>query len=68
MATLMKMGMDQAGKMDGSDTTTGGMDKIKDLMNSDSLKKGLQVLDSLMKEIDPEKMKEAMKELDKLKQ
>jgi len=60
--------MDQAGKMDGSDTTTGGMDKIKDLMNSDSLKKGLQVLDSLMKEIDPEKMKEAMKELDKLKQ
>ncbi len=67
MATLMKMGMDQAGKKDDSDTT-GGMDKIKDLMNSDSLKKGLQGLDSLMKEIDPEKMKEAMKELEKLKQ
>jgi hypothetical protein len=71
MATLMKMGMDEAGKK-GTGTndsdTTGGMDKLKDLMNSDTLKKALQGLDTLMKEIDPEKMKEAMKELDKLKQ
>ena len=71
MATLMKMGMDEAGKK-GTDTndsdTTGGMDNLKDLMNSDTLKKALQGLDTLMKEIDPEKMKEAMKELEKLKQ
>jgi len=68
MATLMKMGMDQAGKTGNNSDTTGGMDKLKDLMNSDTLKKALQGLDTLMKEIDPEKMKEAMKELDKLKQ
>jgi hypothetical protein len=74
MTTLMKMGMNQAGKtgkddnsMNDSDTT-GVYDRMKDFMNTDSLKKGLQGLDSLIKEIDPEKMKEAMKELDKLKQ
>jgi Domain of unknown function (DUF4878) len=71
MATLMKMGMDKGGKTDTDanySDTTGGMDNLKNLMNSDTLKKALQGLDTLMKEIDPEKMKEAMKELEKLKQ
>lgn len=61
MSSLMKMGMEQAGK-------TGGTEN----MTSDSLTKGLkQLQDSIMKVInDPEKMekmKEALKELDKLK-
>ena len=61
MSSLMKMGMEQAGK-------TGGTEN----MSSDSLTKGLkQLQDSIMKVInDPEKMekmKEALKELDKLK-
>ena len=74
MATLMKMGMDEAGKTGTDDNstndadTTGGIDKLKDLMNSDTLKKVLQGLDTLLKEIDPEKMKEAVKEMEKLKQ
>jgi len=61
MSSLMKMGMEQTGK-------TGGTEN----MSSDSLTKGLkQLQDSIMKVInDPEKMekmKEALKELDKLK-
>ena len=61
MSSLMKMGMEQAGK-------TGGTEN----MTSDSLTKALkQMQDSIMKVInDPEKMekmKEALKELDKLK-
>ena len=61
MSSLMKMGMEQAGK-------TGSTEN----MSSDSLTKGLkQLQDSIMKVInDPEKMekmKEALKELDKLK-
>ncbi len=74
MATLMKMGMDKAkntstddNKMNEADTTE-ITDKMKDLINSDTLKKGLNDLDSVLKELDPEKMKEALKELDKLKQ
>lgn len=72
MATLMKMGMDQAGKggmddMNMSDTT-GVSDKLENLMNSDSLKKGLDMADSILKNMDPEKMKEAMKTLEKLKE
>jgi hypothetical protein len=72
MATLMKMGMDQAGKggmddMNMSDTT-GVSDKLENLMNSDSLTKGLDMADSLLKNMDPEKMKEAMKTLEKLKE
>ena len=79
MATLMKMGMDDAGKTDtgdsdtnGTDTdTTGTTDKMKDFFNSDSLKKGIEGLDSILKTLDPEKMKEmkeALKELEKMKQ
>lgn len=69
MGTLMQMGMDKAGKNDwdnnSNDIDTGAM---KDFMNMDTLKKGIQGLDSIVKEIDPEKMKEVMKELEKLKQ
>lgn len=67
MATLMQMGMDEkAGKNDwdtNTDTTT-----VKDYMNIDTIKKGLEGLDTLLKSVDPEKMKEMMKELEKLKQ
>jgi hypothetical protein len=64
--------MDQAGKggmddMNMSDTT-GVSDKLENLMNSDSLTKGLDMADSLLKNMDPEKMKEAMKTLEKLKE
>jgi DNA-directed RNA polymerase specialized sigma54-like protein len=60
MATLMKMGMNEAKQTEGLD--------LNNMMNSDSLKNGLQQLDSLMKDIDPEKLKESMKELEKLKE
>ena len=52
MATLMKMGMNKAGSEMNSmsnDDTTGVVDGMKDLMNSDSLKQALGQLDSLMK-------------------
>lgn len=78
MGTLMKMGMDAAGKdnnfMDdnNSDYDSKDMtDKMNNLMNSDSLKKGLELLDSAMKNMDPEQMKkmqEALKSLEKLKE
>lgn len=72
MATLMKMGMNQAGKggmddMNMSDTT-GASEKLENLMNSDTLKRGFELADSVLKNIDPEKMKEAMKSLEKLKE
>ena len=79
MGTLMKMGMNEAGKKmnenkgdeeindyDPSDTTY-SMDKLKNLMNSDSLKMGLEKLDSMMKSLDPEKMKEVKDAMEKLK-
>nr|HQV07186.1 hypothetical protein [Chitinophagaceae bacterium] len=74
MGTLMKMGMNQSKSMmnnddNGDDSmnpsdTTNAMDKLNKVLNSDSLKKGLQKLDSLMKSIDPkvmDKAKEIMK-------
>ncbi|MEQ1675693.1 MAG: DUF4878 domain-containing protein [Chitinophagaceae bacterium] len=76
MGTLMKMGMDQAGKSGGLDgfgtdaDTVGINDKMNNLMNADSLKEGLEKLDSALKSLDPEKMKEmkdALKSLEKLK-
>ncbi len=69
MNTLMKMGMDKETKNDW-DNDSNNLDTagIKDLMNMDSLKKGLEGMDSMLKSIDPEKMKEALKELEKLKQ
>lgn len=78
MGTLMKMGMKESGKnnplddMNKDNTDTTGMtDKIEKYMNSDSLKEAMGKLDSLMKNIDPEKMKhlkDAMKDLEKMKE
>jgi hypothetical protein len=75
MGTLMKMGMEQAGKnknfMNDNNApadTTGISDRMNKLLNGDSLKTGLEKLDSLMKNIDPEKMKkmkDALKSLEK---
>jgi hypothetical protein len=71
MATLMKMGMDEAGNSNPDDTINeSDTSGIRDFM-TDSLKKGLNELDSALKELDPEKMKEmkdAMKELEKMKE
>jgi hypothetical protein len=77
MGTLMKMGMSQAGKsgglMDGDNSgtdTTGMNGNMNNFMNGDSLKKGLEQLDSALKNLDPEKMKEmkdALKNLEKPK-
>ncbi|MCB0740658.1 MAG: hypothetical protein KDB92_06340, partial [Chitinophagaceae bacterium] len=76
MGTLMKMGMNQSKSIMNDDKTDNGddnmnpsdttnpMDRLNKVLNSDSLKKGLQKLDSLMKSIDPkvmDKAKEIMK-------
>ncbi len=78
MATLMKMGMKEAGKQmkenenektddSNPEDTTFSMDKLNKLMNSDSLKMGLEKLDSMMKSLDPQKMKEVKEAMEKLK-
>ena len=59
---------DMNNPFNGSDTA-GMSDKMNNLMNGDSLKKGMELLDSALKKLDPEKMKEmkdALKNLDKL--
>ncbi len=69
MGTLMKMGMDKA-KEDGTEINPEDIDKMKDF-NMDSLKKGFETIDSALKSIDPkqmDQMKDAMKELEKMKQ
>ena len=69
MATLMKMGMDKA-KEDGTEINPEDIDKMKDF-NMDSLKKGFETIDSALKSMDPkqmDQMKDAMKELEKMKQ
>lgn len=69
MGTLMKMGMDKA-KEDGTEINPEDIDKMKDF-NMDSLKKGFETLDSALKSMDPkqmDQMKDAMKELEKMKQ
>jgi hypothetical protein len=66
MATLMKMGMDQKNKrseMNG-DNSMNGMGEV----DSASIQKGLQVMDSALKKVDPKKLEETMKALEKLKQ
>jgi len=77
MATLMKMGMDKASESSSGDNTTttqdttGVTDKMNEYLNGDSLAKGLKDMDSLLKSIDPEKlkqMKEALKNLEKTKE
>ena len=77
MGTLMKMGMNQTGKNsnpfneDNSGLDSAGLsDKMNNFMNGDSLKKGLEQLDSALKNLDPEKMKkmkDALKSLEKVK-
>lgn len=64
MSTLMKMGMDKAKekRMNGMDENdeddmNDAMEKMKNF-NMDSLQKGLKMLDSTLKTIDPEKMKQ----------
>ncbi len=71
MATLMKMGMDQAQKQnmfEDNDNNNGDENNSGPNFNSDDVKKSMQMADSLMKTIDPKKMEEAMKALEKLKQ
>jgi len=66
MATLMKMGMDQKNKhnaMDGEDSMK-GMEGV----DSASIQEGLKVMDSALKKVDPKKLEETMKALEKLKQ
>jgi hypothetical protein len=66
MATLMKMGMDQKnkhGQMNGDDNMN-GMGEV----DSASIQKGLEVMDSALKKVDPKKLEETMKALEKLKQ
>lgn len=66
MATLMKMGMDQKNKRNGMNEDNGmnGMGEV----DSASVQKGLEVMDSALKKVDPKKLEEAMKALEKLKQ
>jgi len=66
MATLMKMGMDQKNKHAGMD----GEDGMNGMSGDDSasVQKGLEMMDSTLKKVDPKKLEEAMKALDKLKQ
>ncbi|MBL7723810.1 MAG: DUF4878 domain-containing protein [Chitinophagaceae bacterium] len=70
MATLMKMGMDKA-KQDGKEIDQEDIDKMKNF-NMDSLKDQLNsALDTVKKALSPEnmdKMKDAMKELEKMNQ
>lgn len=62
MATLMKMGMDKANKdennMDNPVDTT-GMNNLENF-NADTLKKSLEMVDTMLKQLNPEKMKELM--------
>jgi hypothetical protein len=66
MATLMKMGMDQKNKRSGmnGDDNMNGMGEV----DSASIQKGLEVMDSALKKVDPKKLEETMKALEKLKQ
>jgi len=66
MATLMKMGMDQKNKRNemNGDESMNGMGEV----DSASIQKGLEVMDSALKKVDPKKLEETMKALEKLKQ
>lgn len=70
MATLMKMGMDKA-KNEGNDMNQEDIDKMKNF-NMDSLQNQINsALDTVKKALSPEnmdKMKDAMKELEKMNQ
>lgn len=65
MATLMKMGMEQAGKegdMSGDDSDT----LQKKEYNPEEVQKGLEMADSILKQMDPEKIKELQESMKKL--
>ena len=64
MATLMKMGMDQKAKRNGID---GMNENGEDVTNPEELKKSMQMADSMMKSIDPKKLEELQKAIDKAK-
>jgi hypothetical protein len=65
MTTLMKMGMDAKNKRnDAGDSSMEGMEGV----DSVSLQKGLEAMDSALKKVDPKKLEETMKALEKLKQ
>lgn len=64
MATLMKMGMEQAGKQGEIDDE--GMDTLQKNYNPEEVQKGLEMADSILKQLDPEKIKELQESMKKL--
>ncbi|MEO5562567.1 MAG: DUF4878 domain-containing protein [Chitinophagaceae bacterium] len=64
MATLMKMGMDQKNKHSESGEDMNPMQGA----DSASIQDGLKMMDSVLKTVDPKKLEETMKALEKLKQ
>ncbi len=68
METLMKMNMDNdKGSMNDINTFRDTTGVPPDPIMIDTLKKGLEDMQNELKKLDPEKMKEALKELEKLK-
>lgn len=74
MATLMKMGMDQAGKMNPQENGNNSFDTTgvnENIMSMDSLQQGLDKAKEMLEKIKPEdleKAKEMMKDLEKMKE
>jgi hypothetical protein len=65
MGTLMKLGMEQKAKRDGID----GMNESgEDVTSPEDLKKSMEMADSMMKSIDPQKLEEMKKILEKAKE
>jgi hypothetical protein len=64
MTTLMTMGMQEKRKQD----EMSGIDRSDTDIDSAEFQKGLETLDSLTKTVDPKKLEETMKALDKLKE
>jgi hypothetical protein len=64
MATLMKMGMDEKNKRANSGEEMNPMQGV----DSASIQNGLKMMDSALKTVDPKKLEETMKALEKLKQ
>jgi hypothetical protein len=64
MATLMKMGMEQQNKRSMSNES--GDDSLEKVDTAD-IRKGLQMADSALKSIDPQKLKELQETMEKLK-
>jgi Domain of unknown function (DUF4878) len=65
MGTLMKMGMEQAGKKGGLD----GMNESgEDIKSPEELKKSMETIDSMMKTIDPKQLEQMKKAMEKGKE